>query len=92
VRNGNGDLLADSHYILHWWKKYLSQFLNVHTGEPLVPGPSRVDVEIAIAKLKKYKSAGSYQLPAKLIQAGGEILLPEIHILIHSVWNKERIA
>jgi hypothetical protein len=32
-------------------------------------------VEIAIAKLKKYKSPGSDKIPAELIQAGGEILL-----------------
>jgi hypothetical protein len=32
-------------------------------------------VEIAIAKLKKYKSPGSDQIPAELIQAEGEILL-----------------
>jgi hypothetical protein len=39
--------------------------------------------------LKKYKSPGSDQIPAELIQAGGEILLSEIHKLINSVWNKE---
>jgi hypothetical protein len=33
-------------------------------------------VEIAIAKLKKYKSPGSDQIQAELIQAGGEIFLP----------------
>jgi hypothetical protein len=35
--------------------------------EPLVPGSSRLEVEIAIAKLKKYKSPGSDQIPAELI-------------------------
>jgi hypothetical protein len=29
-------------------------------------------VEIAIVKLKKYKSPGSDQIPAELIQAGGD--------------------
>jgi hypothetical protein len=48
-------------------------------------------VEISIAKLKKYKSPGSDEIPAELIQAGGEILLSEIHKLIHSVWNKEEL-
>jgi hypothetical protein len=33
--------------------------IEVHTAEPLVPGPSHHEVEIAIAKLKKYKSPGS---------------------------------
>jgi hypothetical protein len=48
-------------------------------------------VEIAIAKLKKYKSPGSDQIPAELIQAGGEILQSAIHKLINSVWNKEEL-
>jgi hypothetical protein len=100
VIDENGDLLADSHNILNRWKNYFSQLLNVHnvsdvkqievhTAEPLVPSSSRLEVEIAIAKLKKYKSPGSDQIPAELIQAGGEILLSELHKLINSVWNKK---
>jgi hypothetical protein len=82
----NGDLLADSHNILNRWKNYFSQLLNVHSvihvrqievhmAEPLVPGPSRLEVEIAIAKLKNYKFPCSDEIPAELIQAGGETLL-----------------
>jgi hypothetical protein len=63
--------------------------IEVHMAEPSVPDPSRLEVEIAIAKLKKYKSPGSDQIPAELIQAGGEILLSEIHKLINPIWNKE---
>jgi hypothetical protein len=59
--------------------------------EPIVPGPSRLEVEIAIAKLKKYKSPGSDQIPAELIQTGGEMLLSTIHKLINSIWNKEEL-
>jgi hypothetical protein len=66
MNNENACLLVDSHNILNRWKNYFSQLLNVHnvsdarqievhTTEPLVPGPSRLEVEIAIAKLKKYK-------------------------------------
>jgi hypothetical protein len=56
------------------------QILEVHTAEPLVPGPSRLEDEIAIAKLKKYKSPSSDQIPAELIQAGDEMLLdPQTH-------------
>jgi hypothetical protein len=53
--------------------------IEVYIAEPLVPGPSRPEVEIATAKLKKYKSPGSDKIPAELIQAGGEMLLPTIH-------------
>jgi hypothetical protein len=37
-------------------------------------------------------SPGSDQIPAKLIQAGGETLRFEIHKPIHSIWNKEEFS
>jgi hypothetical protein len=52
---------------------------------------NRLEAEIAIAKLKKYKSPGSDQIPAELIQAGGKMLLSAIHKLINSIWNKEEL-
>ncbi|PNF21339.1 hypothetical protein B7P43_G02097 [Cryptotermes secundus] len=81
VRDENGDLLANSHSILNRWRNYFSQLLNVHrviavrqteihTAEPLVPDPSRSEVEIAIAKLERYKSLGGDQIPAKLVWTG----------------------
>jgi hypothetical protein len=102
VKDENGDLLADSHNILNRWKNYFSQLLNVHTvseirqvevhtSEPLVRGPSRIEVEIGIAKLKKYKTPASDQIPAELFQAGCEILLSAMHKLTNSVWNKEEL-
>jgi hypothetical protein len=93
VKDENGDLLAHSHNILNRWKNYFSQLLNVHNvsdvkqievhmAEPLVPGLSCLEVEIAIAKLKMYNSPGSDQVPAELIQAGGEIFLGFTNSLI----------
>jgi hypothetical protein len=87
MKDENGDLFADSYNILNRWKNYLSQLLNVHnvrdvrhikkhTTGPLVSGPSCLDVEIATAKLKTYKSPGSNQTPAELIPAGGD---PQTH-------------
>jgi hypothetical protein len=63
VKDENGDLPADYNTILNRWKSYFSQLLNVHdvsdarqieihTAEPLVPGPSHLEVKISIAKLK----------------------------------------
>jgi hypothetical protein len=37
--------------------------IEVHTAEPLVPSPNGLEVEIAIAKMKKHKSPGSDQIP-----------------------------
>jgi hypothetical protein len=44
-----------------------------------------LDVETTAAKLKKYKSPGSDQILAELIQAGGESLQSEIHKLTNSI-------
>jgi hypothetical protein len=86
VKGENGGLLEDSHNILNRWKSYFSQLLNVHnvsdvrqiemyTAEPLGPGSSHLEVEIAIAKLKKYTSPSSDQILAELIQVGGGTLV-----------------
>jgi hypothetical protein len=41
--------------------------------------------------LKKYKSPGSDQIPAKPIQTEGEALLCVIHKLIKPIQNKEEL-
>jgi hypothetical protein len=102
VKDENGDLLADSQNILSRWKNYFSQLLNVHNvsdvrqieihkAEQLLPGPSCLEAETAIAKLKRYKSPGSDEIPAEAIQAGGEILLSLVHKLTDSDWSKEEL-
>jgi hypothetical protein len=94
------DLLADPHKILNRWKNYFCQLLNVHraggvrqtemhTAKPFVPEATASEVEVAVGKLKRFKSPGVNQIPDELIQAGGERLLSEIHKLIRLIWNKE---
>jgi hypothetical protein len=61
--------------------------IEVHTAKTFVPDPSPFEVEIAIAKLKKYKLLGTNQILAEMIQAGGETLWFEIHKLINYIWN-----
>jgi hypothetical protein len=63
--------------------------IELHTAEPLVSDLSPFEVEIAIAKLKKYNSPVSDEIPSELIQAGGETLQSEIHKLINSIWSEE---
>jgi hypothetical protein len=46
----------------------------MHTTEPLVSEPISFKDGIAIGKLKRYKSLGIDQIPAELIQTGGNIL------------------
>jgi hypothetical protein len=67
--------------------------IEIHTAEPIVPSVSRFEVEITIAKMKKYKSHASDEILAELIRTGCEIhvLLSVINKLINSVWNKEEL-
>jgi len=57
-------LVAEFHSNLARWRNYFSQLLNIrvhgvndvrqteiHTAEPLVPGPSASDVDMAIEKI-----------------------------------------
>jgi hypothetical protein len=57
--------------------------MGVHTVESLIAEPSLVEVEIAIGKLKRWKSKGTDHIPAELIKAERETLRSERHRLIH---------
>jgi hypothetical protein len=67
IKDENGNLLVYPQSVLNRWKHFFNQLLNVHgfddcgqmdihMAEPLVPEPGLVEVEIAIGKLKSYKS------------------------------------
>jgi hypothetical protein len=100
VKDERGDLFSDPHKNLNRWKNYFCELLNVHgtgavrqtemhTAERFVPESNASEVQVAIGKLKRYKSPGVDQIPAELIQAGGETLRSEIHKLIKLMRNKE---
>ena len=83
VKDEKGELVADSHSIVARWRNYISQLFNVHrlkvvgkveipTANPLVPEPSAFECELAIDKLKNYKSTGIDEIPEELIKAGLE--------------------
>jgi hypothetical protein len=63
----------------------------MHTAEPFLSQPSASEVEVAVGKLKRYKSPGVDHIPPELIQAGGETLRSEIRKLIKLIWNKEEL-
>jgi hypothetical protein len=83
---------------------YFCQLLNVQllggirqteiqTAEPFVPEPSISEGEVAIEKLKSYKSPGADQIPAEMIQAGWwGALHSVIHKFIKLMWNKEELS
>jgi hypothetical protein len=102
VRNEKGDLFTDYHSILTRWRNHFCQLFNahgvsdvrqteIHTEEPLLPEPSAYEVAMAIEKLNRHKSPSIDQIPAELIKAGGRTIRSEIHELIYSIWNLEKL-
>jgi hypothetical protein len=95
VKDENGDLLSASHNILNRWKNYFSQLLNVHDvsdvrqinvhrAEPLVPGPTRLEVEIATEKLKSINHQVVIN-SSKTDLSRSDTILSVIHKLINSI-------
>jgi hypothetical protein len=78
IKDERGDLPVDPHKVLNRWNSNFCQLLNVdgaggvrqtemHTAEPFVPQPTASEIEVAIGKLKRYKSPGVDQIPAEMI-------------------------
>jgi hypothetical protein len=66
----------------------MSVKLQINKAEPLIPGPSHLNVETGIANIKKYKVSGSDQILGELIQEG-ETLVSAIRKLINSIWSMD---
>jgi hypothetical protein len=89
-KDERGDLLVDLK-LLNVHEVGGVRQTEMHTAEPFMPESSASDVEVAIGKLKRYKSPGVNQIPAELIQEGGETLLSEIRKLMKLIWKKEEL-
>jgi hypothetical protein len=62
-----------------------------YTAEPFLPETRVSEVDVAIGKLKRYKSPDVDQIPVEPIQAEGKTLHSEIHKLIKLIWNREEL-
>jgi hypothetical protein len=63
----------------------------IHTTQPLVPGPIAFQVEMANEKLKINKSPSIDQMTDELIKAESIKIRSEIHKLINYIWKKEEL-
>ena len=55
----------------------------IYTAEPVVLDSSAFEIEMAIGKVKGYKSSITDQIPAEMIKAEGRTISSEIHKLIN---------
>ena len=55
----------------------------------LVSKPSAFEGEVAVYKLKNYRSPNVHQIQAESVRAVGRRVCWEIHKIINSVWTKE---
>jgi len=53
--------------------------------------PTTEEVEMAIQKLKNYKSPGTENIPAKLFKCGGNELVKHLHTIIKDIWQKTKM-
>ena len=87
IQDKSGKCLTDENEILSRWTEYSSELYNYEScGDKAVLDCSqppeedlqfilREDVEIAVASMKKGKSAGVDNIPAELVQAGEETMI-----------------
>jgi hypothetical protein len=99
LQDKDGNCLSEQQDILLRWTEYCSELYNQRaTIDPEVlnvpPATNndnhhilREEVEEAVRALKKGKSAGMDNIPAELVQAGGETTISALTIICNKIWQ-----
>ena len=99
ILDKNGKCLTEDKDILSRWTEYCSElYSHKANGDPeiLQVSPSsnkgnypilREEVEMAVKHLKKGKSPGADNIPAELIQAGGEVMIDALTAICNNIWQ-----
>ena len=99
IQDKSRKCLTEEKEILSRWTEYCSELYNYEScGDNAVLDCSqppdedlqpilREEVEIAVASLKKGKSAGVDNIPAELVQAGGEIMIDVLTEICNRIWR-----
>ena len=99
IQNKSGKCLTEEKEILSTWTEYCSELYNYEScGDNTVLDCSqppeedlqpilREEVKIAVASLKKGKSAGVDNIPAELVQAGGETMIDVLTEIYNRIWR-----
>ena len=99
VQDRSGKCLTEEQQILNRWTEYCSELYNHKADvEPSVLNCTQTDteddhpilrreVEAAVQLLKKGKSAGVDNIPAELVQAGGEDVITALTTICSQIWQ-----
>ena len=99
VQDCSGKCLTEKRQILNQWTEYCSELYNHKAYEqPSVLDYSQADtendhpilrkeVEAAVQSLKKGKSAGVDNIPAELVQAGGDNVITALTTICNKIWQ-----
>ena len=99
IQDKSGKCLIEEKEILSRWREYCSELYNYEScGDNAVLDCSkppeedlqpilREEVEIAVASLKRGKSAGVDNIPAELVQAGGETMIDVLTETCNKIWR-----
>ena len=99
IQDKSGKCLTAEKEILSRWTEYCSELYNYEScGDNTVLDYSqppeedlqpilREEVEIEVASLKKDKSAGVDNIPAELVQAGGETMIDVFTEICNRIWR-----
>ena len=99
VQDRSGRSPTEEREILNRWTEYCSELYNRKANrDPSVLNCSqthtedhhpifRKEVEAAVQSLKKDKSAGVDNIPAELVQAGGEGVITALTTICNKIWH-----
>ena len=99
VQDHSGKCLTEEGQIRNQWTEYCSELYNHKAnGDPSVLNCAQTDteddhpilhreVEAAVQSLKKGKSAGVDNIPAELVQAGGEDVITTLTTICNKIWQ-----
>ena len=99
IQDKSGKCLTEENEILSRWTEYCSELYNYEScGDNAVQDCSQPpeedlqsiaheEVEIAVASLKKRKSAGVDNIPPELVQAGGETMIDVLTEICNRIWR-----
>ena len=103
VQNRSGKCHTEERQILNRWTEYCSELYNYKAnGDPSILNCPQTDteddhpilckeVEAVVQSLKKGRSAGVDNIPAELIQAGGEDVITSFTTVCNKIWQNGQL-